>query len=122
MSKARVLAVVWTFVTLGLHSIPRAQLLELPGGETLVSTSGSDKVAHVFLFGVLALLWTLGTGYRPLAVVAGGLAYGAILELYQEWLIPGRSGSLPDLVADAVGLAIGAGIAARWFRGKAGGP
>ena len=114
MTRPRVMAWIWSLVVLGLHSIPRARLLELPGGEKFIATSGSDKAAHVVLFGVFAFLWSRCFGNRLLTVVAAGLVYGGVLEIYQELLIPGRSGSMADLAADALGLVIGAGACA-WF-------
>ncbi len=121
MSRPRIMAWFWSLMVLGLHSIPRARLLELPGGEKFISTTGSDKAAHVVLFGVFAFLWSRCFGNRLLMVVAAGLVYGGALEIYQEWLIPGRSGSMADLAADALGLVIGAGGFAWWGRRKAGG-
>src|SRR4051794_13990880 len=121
MSRPRVLAWFWSFLLLVLHSIPRAGLLELPGGKQFVKTSGADKLAHVFLFGTFALLWLRSDKQRLLTILAVGLVYGAALELYQEWLIPGRSGSTDDLLADAVGLLIGAAVQACWARRRAAG-
>ena len=110
MTRPSVMAWIWSWVVFGLHSIPRARLLELPGGEKFASTSGSDKAAHVVLFGVFAFLWSRCFGNRLLTIVVAGLVYGGALEIYQEWLISGRSGSMADLAADALGLMIGAGV------------
>ena len=119
MTRPRVMAWFWSLVVFALHSIPRARLLELPGGEKFIATSDSDKAAHVVLFGIFAFLWSRCFGNRPLTVIASGLVYGGVLEIYQEWLIPGRSGSMADLVADALGLVIGACACAWWVRRRA---
>ena len=116
MSRTRALAIFWTFSTLVLHAIPRKQILEMPGGQTFVATAFLDKVAHVVLFGVLGFLWQLGFRYRVWTTVILGMGYGIVLELGQEWLIAGRSGSFADLSADLVGLLIGTAIAARGSR------
>ncbi len=58
MTRPRVMAWFWSLVVFALHSIPRARLLELPGGEKFIATSDSDKAAHVVLFGIFAFLWS----------------------------------------------------------------
>lgn len=115
-TRIRALAIFWTFMTMGLHSIPRKQILEIPGGQSFVTSTFMDKVTHAILFGILGFFWSRAFGYRALTTVLVGLGYGMFLEFCQEWLIPGRSGSVADLVADAMGLLIGATIAARGFR------
>ena len=121
MAWHRVLAWFWSIVLLGLHSIPRSRLLELPGGERMISTSGSDKAAHLVIFGVFALLWSRCYPNRLGNVVVAGLVYGAALEVYQGWLIAGRSGSLADLMADTVGLLSGVVLFSWWARRRASG-
>jgi len=106
MNWTRVAAVFWGVVTLGLHSIPRAGLVRLPG-HSLAAVGGADKVAHVGMFAVLAALWCLAFPRRPGRVFLAGVAYGAALEFYQHLLIPGRTGSPADLLADTLGLALG---------------
>lgn len=69
--------------------------------------TGWDKANHLLAFAVLALLasggW--GTGHRRLIAI-GLLAYGGLIELLQTQLPP-RSGEWADLLADAVGVALG---------------
>ena len=76
-------------------------------------TLGWDKLNHGSAFVALAFCAWLGQGGQPrrgaLAMVAL-LAYGGLIELAQ-WLVPGRSGEWADLLADAVGLAVGAALA-----------
>ena len=115
-SKTRALAIFWTLLTLSLHVIPRETILEMPGGEKFVGSTILDKFAHAFLFGVLGFLWTRGFRFRVGMIVFIGLAYGVFLEACQAWLISGRSGSVADLIADVLGLTIGATVAVKGFR------
>jgi VanZ family protein len=116
---ARAWAWVWTVTVLLLHAIPRRTLLEMPGGK-LTGTEGPDKAVHVILFAVWAALWSLAVPRRPLLILAAGLAYGAGLEVFQQTLIAGRSGSVYDLTADAIGLVIGVTGIALYRRRSAG--
>jgi VanZ family protein len=71
--------------------------------------TGWDKANHALAFATLAVtaelaFWTLrGRRWRN---AAGLMAFGAFIEVVQS-RIPGRSGEWPDLVADAVGVALG---------------
>jgi hypothetical protein len=70
-----------------------------------------DKLAHLAWFAVLAGLLRVGLGPRwTLAVVAFCLGIG----LWDEWRqlsLPGRMAGWDDLAADAVGVALGIGLA-----------
>lgn len=80
---------------------------------------GLDKIAHLLMYLCLAFLslWGYrkpyrenGKRYRHNAIIitaAIGLAYGALTEIMQETLIPGRVGSIYDWVADAMGTMLG---------------
>ena len=74
---------------------------------------GWDKLNHGAAFVALAFCAWLGQGAHPrrrgLALLAL-LAYGGLIEVAQ-WFGPGRSGEWADLLADAVGLAIGTSLA-----------
>ncbi|MEV4263678.1 VanZ family protein [Kribbella sp. NPDC049584] len=71
-----------------------------------------DKVAHCFLFAAVAF-----TGLKvgvPGRWLLGALAANAIVsELVQHWLLPQRDGDPFDVLADLVGVALGA-----WIAGK----
>jgi hypothetical protein len=103
---ARAWAWVWTVTVLCLHAIPRQRLLEMPGAE-LARTEGPDKAVHAILFAVWAALWSLALPRRPLTILAAGMAYGAALEVFQQMLIAGRTGSIYDFAADTIGLGLG---------------
>lgn len=86
-----------------------------------VGPVGVDKLLHAVGYAVLAVagLWAApGRDARTvLAVVVVVTGFGGVVELLQ-WPIPGRSVSVLDLVADAVGAVLGA---AGWWL-FAGGP
>jgi len=69
-----------------------------------------DKVAHVVVFAVLACAIGLASrreGVTMLVVgFAGAMLIGGADELLQMWT-PGRQADLDDLLADAVGAALG---------------
>lgn len=71
--------------------------------------TGWDKANHALAFAVLGFtaefaFWPLR--WRRWTNVVGLLGLGVVIELVQT-RIPGRSGEWPDLLADAVGLALG---------------
>lgn len=66
----------------------------------------ADKWSHFVAYAALAILGTAAFPGRPLLVVVVLMADGVAIELGQSW-VPGRSGSLGDLLADAVGIAAG---------------
>jgi VanZ family protein len=114
MTARRARATFWAVVIFGLHSIPRYQLVRVPGGEMMVQGSGPDKIAHVVLFLILGLLWSHAFPRRALAILAGGIAYGYALELYQGWLVTGRTCSPADTLGDAIGMVLGVALAHRF--------
>jgi VanZ family protein len=81
-------------------------VLFAPAGEVPDAPPGVDKVVHVGVFLALAVTgrWA---GMR--APVLGGLllAYGAVSEVLQAVTPLDRSGSVADLLADAVGITLG---------------
>jgi VanZ family protein len=79
---------------------------------------GWDKLNHALAFAALA--FTAHLGYpssrrtRLLWLIAL-LAFGGLIELLQ-WFVPGRSSEWGDLLADSIGIACGALIAAWLLR------
>lgn len=73
---------------------------------------GSDKVGHFAAFALLAAMLTLATE-RPLLAAALATLYGATDEVHQAF-VPGRWSDPLDLLADALGAAVGA-----WLVGRA---
>ena len=74
-------------------------------------TTAAERAVHGVAFGLGALAWTLA---RPRAwrwVFLGGLAVGGLVEGVQACCIDGRGGEWADWGFDAVGLAVGVGVA-----------
>jgi len=72
----------------------------------------ADKLHHVAAFIVLAACALLGSGAGRHAAGRAALAMGAFgvfIELVQSQT-PGRTGDVPDLIADAFGIAIGVAL------------
>ena len=119
-----VLVVYWLVLAGATHG-PNFSVDGLPG----VGGLPFDKLAHGSAFAGLAglLVWSRWWGRRSWrwnagAAVVVGLVYGVLEELTQPWF--GRTRSGWDLLADAVGLGVGAAVAwglAVWWEGRGGG-
>lgn len=82
-------------------------------------TTGWDKANHAIAFCALGLTSRLGFPggrWRWVALMAGLLAVGGLIEVAQHF-VPGREADGADLVADALGAGCGllAGAALAWF-------
>ena len=66
---------------------------------------GADKVVHAVLFAALTASAGWWYGVRPV-VLALLLGYAITVEAVQGLLIPGRSASVLDVLADTVGIAL----------------
>jgi len=74
---------------------------------------GWDKLNHMAAFTALAFCAALGfrTTRRTLLAASGGLlVFGGLIEILQL-TVPGRSSEWGDLLADAIGIAVGMAIA-----------
>lgn len=71
-----------------------------------------DKLVHAFVFAA-ATCTVIRAGGRPTVTVAGMVGYAAASEVVQHYLLSARSGDRGDLVADLVGVALGAWVAHR---------
>ncbi len=94
-------------------------LAGLLGGDTrrIAAELPWDHIVHGLLFAVLAWVWCrpfarAGRIRDLLLAAAAAVVYGAAIEVFQT-LLGYRSGEWMDLVADAVGVALGALFAAR---------
>lgn len=94
----------WTLGVLLLALIAALSLLPLRGPDLGVPVS--DKFNHALAYTVL-MLYFGQLARRRLAVVAGLLAYGVAIEALQS-LLPPRSAEFADLVANCVGMGLGA--------------
>ena len=62
-----------------------------------------------------------GAGYQKKAfwtAIIIGIAYGALTEIMQETLVPLRTGSVYDWIADIIGSVFGAGFAYFFLRNR----
>lgn len=67
-----------------------------------------DKIIHAILFGVEAILLIWAIGRKPnksilLGVIVWCTFLGGVMEVVQLHWVEGRTGSFPDLLADAFG-------------------
>jgi VanZ family protein len=79
---------------------------------------GWDKLNHVAAFAALALCAVFGwrsSRVARLAVLVALLAYGGVIELLQLH-VPNRSAEWSDLLADGIGIGLGALLALWWLR------
>jgi VanZ family protein len=111
---------LWALVIFGLSSIPGTRLppVHLPQ---------ADKLAHLLVYAVLGALILRGVARhhrrprpRPrdfLTAIALTTFYGISDEVHQHWT-PNRSPDWHDVVADALGGALGslALVATRWMK------
>ena len=84
--------------------------LSLAPSSLALPTIGWDKGNHVLGFAVLGLLGQCAWPGRTAIVLTGLLSYGGLIELLQSFT-PDRVAEAVDLLADWVGLLLGAGLA-----------
>jgi VanZ family protein len=102
--------VAWAALILLLTSIPGPDLPQ-------VGVHGTDKVAHLTMYGIFAWLFARSVlrGNRlvrgVVMVVLTVSLFGAADEWHQQY-IPGRSMELFDWMSDTLGAALGASAAA----------
>ena len=104
MSRPARWATLWTLVLAAGFSTPGVPLPPVP----LLSP---DKVAHVLLFAVWTVLWVRARPDRPWTVAVWGAAFGVWIEVWQSLPLVGRMSDPYDALADAVGIALGLGLA-----------
>lgn len=103
-------APLWTLLIVGLCSIPGTELPDVP-------VLHLDKLVHLSLFAVFAVLWLIRrprVGFVYVAIFGAALAI--VTEPYQGWLSLGRVPDPFDAVANLVGLAIGIALGTRLRR------
>ena len=66
-----------------------------------------DKAQHVLAFSTLAFTGSLAYPKLTKVVYSGLIVYGAMIELIQKYLTTTHTGSMRDLLADCLGLALG---------------
>jgi len=106
----RTAAPLWTLLIVGLCSIPGTELPDVP-------VLHLDKLVHLSLFAMFAVLWLIRHPRVGLVYVAiFGAALAIVTEPYQGWLSLGRVPDPFDAVANLVGLAIGIALGTRLRR------
>lgn len=102
-----ILAVAWTLAILALCSIPGDELPQV----RLIS---ADKIGHFTIFAGFGWLWMrslrMNVRSRFRWVVAAGLSYAVLTEIYQGIVPIGREPDAWDAVANSAGLLAGAGL------------
>ena len=113
--RVRVWGPAWATMVLIFVLSSISGLGPIPGGV-------DDGVAHALQYAVLAALLMRGLAgarWRGVRVRAAALAvllatlYGVTDEAHQ-WFVPGRTAEVTDLVADALGAAVAAGVICGW--------
>jgi len=102
-SKTKCFAWIWTILILIACSWPGKSMPEAP-------VVGFDKIVHIGLFSVWAVLWLMASREKTLLIILLGFAYGLGLEVYQQLLPFDRTFDWWDALADAVGILLGAGF------------
>lgn len=78
------------------------------------------KCAHAFEYAVLAVLFVRGFGKRGMGWYGLAVLCAVLYAVTDEWhqtFVPGREGAAHDVLVDACGAIIGAGI--RWHKRQA---
>ena len=83
---------------------------------------GAESAVHTGAFAVGTLVWVLAVPRAWPWVALGALALAAGSEGLQGCCIDGRGGTLPDLAADAAGVALGLAAAGAIHVARRGGP
>jgi len=102
-SKTKWFAWIWTILILIACSWPGKSMPEAP-------VVGFDKIVHIGLFSVWAVLWLMASRKKALIIILLGFAYGLGLEVYQQLLPFDRTFDWWDALADAAGILLGAGF------------
>lgn len=98
----------WRFtLVLLLIAVSFLALAPAPSGQW---SAGSDKLNHVLAFAALAASGSLGFPDARGRLVLALLGFGVLIELLQSFT-PSRMAGAGDLLADAMGVAIGLGMA-----------
>jgi hypothetical protein len=84
-------------------------LLALMPNDTDIPSLGWDKLNHLFAFAVMFMLGRQAYPERKRELLGGLFAYGILIELMQT-LTPDRFMEVVDVVADSLGIAMGAAM------------
>ncbi len=106
-------SLIWAAIILVLCLIPGDALPQIDFWQF----SFEDKIAHFAVFAILAVLMVAAEQRRlgrerigwasKLLIILVAIAFGWLTEQLQFQFIPGRYGSVGDVIADAIGAIIG---------------
>ena len=102
-------------VTIVIFYLSTASPSALPLPE-MPKIEGFDKIVHMLMYAVLALVLVLETtrrnnlGYYSL-VILFPILYGGLLEILQHYFFPPRTGDWFDFLANTIGVLIGFAMA-----------
>ncbi len=97
----------WALFVLGIMSIPGDRIPTVP-------EINLDKLVHLFVFGLLFVLFARA-GCTPWIAALGCIAYGIATEFWQHYVAIGRFGDVYDALADTLGVLLAWG-AWTWTR------
>ena len=119
--------ILWGLLIIVLTGIPGTMLPKVPA---FIDLFQPDKLVHIFIFAVLVALMMRGfilhegkAVSRDLAVLISintGILLGALTELMQKYIVPCRSASIYDFIADSVGCFIGWWLFSIWLKRRTG--
>jgi len=111
-SWVRTMAVLWTLLIATSCLLPSA-VFNTYSWSSLLAV---DKVAHVVLYAIFILLWGLsikrvkGEMKTRIILFFTAILFGVIIEFIQSAMSVGRSFEVDDMIANAIGCAIGMGL------------
>jgi VanZ family protein len=120
---ATLVAVAWLLFVTILLCTPGSRLPKISWNDKILL----DKWAHIFLFLVLVVLWCriflsrkskINNTKIFIAITILSVIYGIGMEVIQHYFIPFRSFDYGDMVADAIGSAVGYFISVNRFLKK----
>jgi hypothetical protein len=116
-------SIIWVVSILVLTGIPGTMLPDVPRFMNLLQP---DKLIHIALFGIYAILLvgTLKVKYAGSKfygsineiTLFSGIVLAGVSELMQRYIVWGRSGNIYDFIADCIGLAVGIYLGIRLVR------
>ncbi|MGI9174537.1 MAG: VanZ family protein [Rhodothermales bacterium] len=100
-NRSLLLAIAWTLFIVALCSIPCDDIPDM-------DIWGYDKIGHFVMFAGFGWLWAHAAPKNALGwVLAAGVAFAGLTEVYQGLLPFDRTPDLYDALADIIGLSAG---------------
>ena len=102
-------SIIWMILILVLMGTPGNYFPEVVSFWDWLSP---DKVVHLIIFGIQAVLFLYGFSagkFKPNHIIlfTATIAFAALTEVLQVYVFVGRYGSVYDFIADAIGIVIG---------------